>query len=75
MYLYPNYFLHVLPAVFDKDGSGSIDLNEMKTVLMDLGQQMTEQEVLELFEAADENHDGILDYSEFVELMCGGSIF
>ena len=62
-------------TVFDKDGNGTIDLEELRTALTQIGETMTDTEVEELFEAADSNHDGSLDYNEFVELMCGGSIF
>lgn len=62
-------------TVFDKDGNGTIDLEELRTALTQIGETMTDTEVEELFEAADSNRDGSLDYNEFVELMCGGSIF
>lgn len=61
--------------MFDKDRSGTIDLEELRSVLTQIGETMTDEEVEDMFEAADINHDGSLDYAEFVELMCGGSIF
>lgn len=61
--------------VFDKDDSGTIDMNELRAVLTQIGETLSDEEVQELFDAADINNDGNLDYEEFVKLMCAGSIF
>ena len=47
----------------------------MRVALTQIGETMTDEDVEEMFTAADVNHDGSLDYNEFVDLMCGGSIF
>ena len=38
--------LHNLPQVFDKDGNGVITSRELKHVMGNLGEEMTEEEVL-----------------------------
>jgi calmodulin len=52
---------------FDKDGTGSITCAEFKYILTSLGDRFTEQEVEEVFKEADLDHDGNLDYNEFVD--------
>ena len=44
--------------MFDKDRSGSIDLWELKLVLVAMGQSPTEEEVFEIVASVDENHSG-----------------
>lgn len=55
---------------FDADGDGSIDRNEMTRALGGSGQQFTQQEINAIFNAADVNKDGSVDYEEFIGLMC-----
>lgn len=60
---------------FDKDGSGSIDREELKQVIMDLGmwEGMTEGELDEMMDAADKNGDGngngTIEFNELVRVM------
>jgi calmodulin len=51
---------------FDKDGNGKISMNEFRFILTKLGDKMPENEVDEVFREADLNHDGFLNYEEFV---------
>merc|ERR1719350_2371339 len=46
---------------FDKDGNGSLDAAELKAILTTMGDALTE-------EMADQNGDGVIDYSEFVQI-------
>ena len=55
---------------FDIDGDGSIDRSEMTKALTSGGQSFTQQEIDALFNAADVNRDGTVDYEEFITLMC-----
>lgn len=51
---------------FDKDGNGYLSCAEFKHILVNLGDRFTEEEVEEIYKEADLNHDGKLDYREFV---------
>ena len=48
--------------IFDKDGSGYIDADELRVVLEQLGDHMTKEEINELIREADLNGDGVIDY-------------
>lgn len=52
---------------FDKDGNGWLSMDEFKHILCNLGDKFTEQECLEIFKEADLDHDGKLQYREFVD--------
>jgi calmodulin len=52
--------------VFDKDGNGHLSADEFKHILTNLGDRFTDAEVNEIFKEADLNHDGKLEYREFI---------
>ena len=55
---------------FDIDGSGYITKNELlKVVNLRTNCQLSEEEIDHVFEDTDLNHDGKIDYEEFVILM------
>jgi calmodulin len=49
--------------VFDKDGDGYISAAELRHVMANLGEKLTEQEVDEMIKEADTNGDGKVDYT------------
>jgi calmodulin len=53
---------------FDKDKNGYLDCREFRYILTRLGDRFTDQEVDEIFKEADLNHDGKIQYEEFVNL-------
>ena len=55
--------------IFDKNKNGFIEMKELKAVTTTLGQKLTEEEFQEFWREADVNHDGKLDYMEFVEMI------
>ena len=55
--------------IFDRDGNGYIDIKEMKTVITRMGEPLSDREADELFQGADLNGDGKLDYNEFVQMI------
>jgi calmodulin len=55
--------------VFDKDGSGFISAAELKNIMTNLGEKLTDEEVDEMVREADVNGDGQIDYEEFVKMM------
>jgi len=54
---------------FDKDGSGSISTKELLGVMRSMGQNPTEDEVLELVMEVDTDGNGTIDFHEFLEMM------
>jgi len=55
--------------LFDKDGSGSIDKEELKACLAALGQDLTDSELALLYTQMDPSGDGVIDFSEFCDVM------
>ncbi|KAL4238018.1 calmodulin-like 3 [Mactra antiquata] len=55
--------------VFDKNCDGGLDRCEFKMLLDSLGEQYTEQEIDCVFNAADTQKDGKLDYNEFIRIF------
>ena len=59
-------------ASFDRDGDGTIDARELGTVMRQLGQKVTQQELLDMINEFDTDGDGIIDFEEFQVLMHRG---
>jgi calmodulin len=56
--------------VFDKEGRGHISTEEFRFVMRNIGSQMTDEEIEEMIEEADHDHDGLISYDEFAALLC-----
>ncbi|KAL7572725.1 hypothetical protein ACA910_008995 [Epithemia clementina (nom. ined.)] len=56
-------------AMFDRDGSGSIERSELKDVMTEFGDPPTKEEIDEMILLVDENGDGEIDFDEFLTLM------
>ena len=57
--------------LFDKDGSGYIDTEELKDAMRALGFVQDKRKVKELMEQADKDGSGQIDDKEFKSLMAG----
>ena len=55
-------------ALYDRDGNGSISLIELREVLRNIGEKVTDDEINQIIRIADQDGDGEIDYDEFVEL-------
>merc|ERR1712010_185819 len=55
--------------VFDKDGNGFISAAELRHVMTNLGEKLTDEEVDEMIREADVDGDGQINYEEFVTMM------
>lgn len=56
-------------AMFDINGDGSIEPNELQQVMRKLGQNPTEKELSEMISSVDDNGDKEIDFEEFLVLM------
>ena len=55
--------------VFDKDKSGFICREELRQVMINLGESTTEEELDEMMNEADINKDGKVSFEEFEKIM------
>ena len=55
--------------LFDDDQSGKISLRNLKRVAKELGETMTDAELLEMIERADNDQDGEINFEEFYAIM------
>merc|ERR1712188_236715 len=57
--------------LFDTDGSGSIDANELKTAMRALGFAPKKEEITKMLNDLDVDGNGTVEYPEFEGLMAG----
>lgn len=53
-------------SIFDKDGNGYISSSELRHVMANLGEKLTDEEIDDMIREVDENGDGQIDW----EGMC-----
>ena len=53
----------------DKDGSGDLSIDELAGLISTTGGQLSEATAQEIMEQADQNHDGVISLTEFIDLM------
>eukprot|EP00945_MAST-04E_sp_MAST-4E-sp1_P005664 g5664.t1 len=56
-------------ATFDKDGSGSIDMDELESVMNSIGMHPSKQELQAMIDEVDDDGSGEVDMEEFLEMM------
>jgi len=54
---------------FDLDGTGYISPAELRYVLADMGEKLTDEELDEITREADPDNDGHINYEEFIRIM------
>ena len=57
---------------FDKDGSGSIDKEELANLSKELGSELTEEQLQNALKDLDLNGDGVIDINEFARWYFSG---
>ncbi|XP_067904873.1 troponin C, skeletal muscle-like [Heterodontus francisci] len=55
--------------VFDQNADGFIDRDELKGILANSGEHITDEEIDELIKDGDKNNDGKLDFDEWLKMM------
>ena len=55
--------------IFDKKGTGKVSSGDIRSVLDDIDEPISQQELEELMLNWDKNKDGFLDFFEFKEMM------
>lgn len=55
---------------FDRDNNGTVSTGELKQVLLNLGEKLSEKDVSELIMTADPAQSGTINYKEFSALLC-----
>ena len=54
---------------YDMDGNGYVSARELRSIMLSLGEILTDAEVDEMIRDADVNGDGQIDYDDFVRMM------
>jgi len=54
---------------FDKNGDGTIDFNELKDVLLSLGEDFKDSDIQDMIDEADMTGSGTVDFLEFIKMM------
>lgn len=57
--------------LFDTDGSGSIDVRELKAAMRALGFQVKKVEIRQMIADIDKDESGTINMDEFIEMMTG----
>ena len=52
--------------VFDKEGNGLININELKHIMLTVGTNLSECEINDMLTEADTDMDGYINYEEFI---------
>ena len=55
--------------VFDKEGNGLININELKSIMLNVGKNLSEAEINELLMETDSDMDGFINYEEFIRSL------
>ncbi|KAL4238019.1 hypothetical protein ACF0H5_002730 [Mactra antiquata] len=65
----PEFDLMEAFRIFDRDGNGTLDREELRICLTRMGEKLSDQECDELFDQLDKNGDGELNFMEASKLL------
>eukprot|EP01050_Picozoa_sp_SAG11_P008142 SAG11_NODE_703_length_7658_cov_12.066411_6_plen_533_part_00 len=66
--------IQALFSRFDRDGDGTIDVDELGTVMMELGQTLSDSELANMIKDVDIDGNGSIDFTEFMAMMVASDI-
>ena len=55
--------------VFDKEGNGLININDLKHIMLNVGNNFSETEINDMLYEADFDMDGCINYEEFIRSL------
>ena len=55
--------------VFDRNGTGGIDIEDLRRVMTNLGDKLTPDEMDQMIREADLDENGVIDNEEFIRMM------
>ncbi|GIL73151.1 hypothetical protein Vretimale_4744 [Volvox reticuliferus] len=55
--------------MFDRDGNGQINATELKHIMTNIGETLTEEQVDDMIQEADIDQDGMINYEEFIRVV------
>ncbi|XP_065567701.1 uncharacterized protein LOC136031812 isoform X2 [Artemia franciscana] len=56
--------------LFDSDGNGVVNAIDLRHVSVNLGENLTDEEIAEMIKQADFDGDGVVNFKDFVKMMC-----
>ena len=62
-------------SLFDGDGSGTINVRNLRAVARELGETLTDDELQAMIDEFDNDQDGEIDAEEFISIMKQGSAY
>lgn len=57
--------------MFDREGDGKINVMELRHIMVNLGEKLSEEEVEEMINIGDMERLGYIKYEELVDIMLG----
>jgi len=55
--------------LFDRDGNGLVGASELKSLMLGIGEKITDDEVEDMIREADKDGDGYVSYQEFKDII------